>query len=243
MRVLLTGAAGFIGGAIRRTLAEAGHDLVLVDVLLPQAHRVPPSVEGLHVLDVRDAADWADLLDGVDAVCHQAALVGAGTTVSDLPAYAAHNDLGTAALLAAMADRERAPPGAGLLDGGLRRGPVRLSRARRRRSPATVGRGAGRRRLRQPLPVVRPRAGLGAGRRVGAARPAQLLRRRQGRPGALHVRVGQAGRLGGGRAEVPQRVRAGHAPRHAVLRCRRDLPLLAGARRGAAGLRGRGAGT
>ena len=105
MRVLLTGAAGFIGGAIRRTLAEAGHELVLVDVLLPQAHRVPPSVEGLHVLDVRDAADWADLLAGVDVVCHQAALVGAGTTVSDLPAYAAHNDLGTAALLAAMADR------------------------------------------------------------------------------------------------------------------------------------------
>ena len=105
MRVLLTGAAGFIGGAVRRTLAEAGHDLVLVDVLLPQAHRVPPTVEGLHVLDVRDAADWADLLDGVDVVCHQAALVGAGTTVSDLPAYAAHNDLGTAALLAAMAAR------------------------------------------------------------------------------------------------------------------------------------------
>ena len=106
VRVLLTGAAGFIGGAIRRTLAAAGHDLVLVDVLLPQAHRVPPSVEGLHVLDVRDAAESADLLDGVDVVCHQAALVGAGTTVSDLPAYAAHNDLGTAALLAAMAARD-----------------------------------------------------------------------------------------------------------------------------------------
>jgi len=38
-------------------------------------------------------------------VSHQAALVGAGVTVADLPAYAAHNDLGTAALLAAMAER------------------------------------------------------------------------------------------------------------------------------------------
>jgi len=38
----------------------------------------------------------------VDAVCHQAAVVGAGVTVADLPAYAGHNDLGTAALLAAM---------------------------------------------------------------------------------------------------------------------------------------------
>ena len=75
-------------------------------MLLPQAHRVPPVVDGLHVLDVRDAADWADLLDGIDVVCHQAALVGAGTTVADLPEYAAHNDLGTAALLAAMSARD-----------------------------------------------------------------------------------------------------------------------------------------
>jgi dTDP-L-rhamnose 4-epimerase len=105
MRVLLTGAAGFIGTAIGRQLAEAGHEVVPVDVVLPQAHRVDPGVPGLHRLDVRDAGEWADLLDGVDAVCHQAALVGAGTTVADLPTYAAHNDLGTAALLAAMAER------------------------------------------------------------------------------------------------------------------------------------------
>ena len=35
-------------------------------------------------------------------MCHQAALVGAGVRVADLPDYASHNDLGTAALLAAM---------------------------------------------------------------------------------------------------------------------------------------------
>jgi dTDP-L-rhamnose 4-epimerase len=103
VRVLLTGAAGFIGSAVWRTLDAAGHEVLPVDVLLPQAHRVPPDVPGLHRLDVRDAADWGELLDGVDVVCHQAALVGAGTSVADLPAYAAHNDLGTAALLAAMA--------------------------------------------------------------------------------------------------------------------------------------------
>jgi dTDP-L-rhamnose 4-epimerase len=105
VRILLTGAAGFIGGVVRRALEAEGHELVLVDALLPQAHRVPPAVDGLHRLDVRDAADWADLLDRVDVVCHQAALVGAGTTVADLPEYAAHNDLGTAALLAAMSAR------------------------------------------------------------------------------------------------------------------------------------------
>jgi dTDP-L-rhamnose 4-epimerase len=105
MRVLLTGAAGFIGGAVDAEFTAAGHDVVRVDALLPQAHSVRPEVEDLHELDVRDAGQWADLLDGLDLVCHQAALVGAGVTVADLPAYAAHNDLGTAALLAAMADR------------------------------------------------------------------------------------------------------------------------------------------
>jgi len=102
VRVLLTGAAGFIGSAIAETLAAAGDEVVPVDVMLPQAHGATEPPPGIHRLDVRDAADWVDLLRGVDVVCHQAAVVGAGVTVADLPAYAAHNDLGTAALLAAM---------------------------------------------------------------------------------------------------------------------------------------------
>jgi dTDP-L-rhamnose 4-epimerase len=36
-------------------------------------------------------------------VCHQAAVVGAGVDALDAPAFASHNDLGTAVLLAAMA--------------------------------------------------------------------------------------------------------------------------------------------
>ncbi|SEC18899.1 dTDP-L-rhamnose 4-epimerase [Nocardioides exalbidus] len=106
MRVLLTGAAGFIGTAIGRRLAEAGHEVVGVDLMLASAHGSSTPPDGVHQLDVRDAGspEWADLLGGVDAVCHQAALVGAGVRVGDLPAYASHNDVGTTALLAAMHD-------------------------------------------------------------------------------------------------------------------------------------------
>ncbi|MDT9591743.1 NAD-dependent epimerase/dehydratase family protein [Nocardioides zeae] len=103
MRVVLTGAAGFIGGAVATALTEAGYEVVGVDVMLPQAHGddapLPPDV---LLRDVRDADAWTDLLRGADAVCHQAAVVGAGVKVADLPEYASHNDLGTAVLLAAM---------------------------------------------------------------------------------------------------------------------------------------------
>lgn len=102
--MLVTGSAGFIGGAVCDALRARGDEVVGVDVMLPLAHGDVAAPEGTHRLDVRDAAGWRDLLDGVDAVCHQAAVVGAGVRVGDLPEYAAHNDLGTAALLAAMHD-------------------------------------------------------------------------------------------------------------------------------------------
>jgi dTDP-L-rhamnose 4-epimerase len=106
VRILLTGAAGFIGTAIDEQLSARGDEVVRVDALIPEAHG-PGAEPGpdMRRLDVRDAAQWSELLDGVDVVCHQAAMVGAGVTVADLPLYAGHNDLGTAALLAAMHGR------------------------------------------------------------------------------------------------------------------------------------------
>ncbi|MDZ4264521.1 MAG: NAD-dependent epimerase/dehydratase family protein [Mycobacterium sp.] len=103
MRVLLTGAAGFIGTRICARLADAGHDVVAVDTMLSAAHgedaELPADVQRV---DIRDAAALAAVLGGVDVVCHQAAMVGAGVNAADSPAYASHNDLGTAVLLAEM---------------------------------------------------------------------------------------------------------------------------------------------
>jgi dTDP-L-rhamnose 4-epimerase len=53
-------------------------------------------------VDIRDADALAPLLDGIDVVCHQAAMVGAGVNAADAPEYGSHNDFGTAVLLAQM---------------------------------------------------------------------------------------------------------------------------------------------
>ncbi|CAM3863817.1 NAD-dependent epimerase/dehydratase family protein [Tsukamurella ocularis] len=104
MRILLTGAAGFIGSHVADLLTEGiGHEVVGIDGMLPQAHgtvEVPAGVERLNLLD---PAGLDEVLRGVDVVCHQAAAVGAGVDAADAPLFAANNDLGTAELLAAMA--------------------------------------------------------------------------------------------------------------------------------------------
>ncbi|WP_328887978.1 NAD-dependent epimerase/dehydratase family protein [Streptomyces sp. NBC_00316] len=105
MRVLLTGGAGFIGGHIAEALARRGHEVVVFDALLESAHGPGARAgrEGLVVADVRDRGAVADALRGVDAVCHQAAMVGLGKDFADAPEYVGCNDLGTAVLLAEMA--------------------------------------------------------------------------------------------------------------------------------------------
>ncbi|MET8945817.1 NAD-dependent epimerase/dehydratase family protein [Streptomyces sp. NPDC004542] len=107
MLILVTGGAGFIGSHIASALTAAGHEVRVLDALLPAAHRtaprIPEGVDWRHA-DVRDAEAVADALRGVDAVCHQAAMVGLGKDFADAPDYVGCNDLGTAVLLAGMAE-------------------------------------------------------------------------------------------------------------------------------------------
>jgi dTDP-L-rhamnose 4-epimerase len=104
--VLVTGGAGFIGSHVTAALIRTGHEVTVLDVGHPAAHRTPPdTVAGVPVIraDLRDAPAVAAALRGVDAVVHQAAMVGLGVDLDDLPAYVGCNDLGTAVLLAEMA--------------------------------------------------------------------------------------------------------------------------------------------
>lgn len=74
MRILLTGAAGFIGSHIRRTLQDSGHEVVAIDLVLAAAHgRGAEPPDGVDLVDVRDPEALDARLVGVDAVCHQAA--------------------------------------------------------------------------------------------------------------------------------------------------------------------------
>jgi dTDP-L-rhamnose 4-epimerase len=98
VRVLVTGGAGFIGSAVVDLLVTEGHDVVVLD------ERDAPRVEGVEHLvgDIRDAEAVRLALRGVDAVSHQAAMVGLGVDFDDVESYVSRNDLGTAVLLREM---------------------------------------------------------------------------------------------------------------------------------------------
>jgi farnesol dehydrogenase len=74
MRVLLTGATGFLGRAVARRLAARGHAL---RVLARPTSRLEGLPEGVEVAagDVTDALSLTSAASGCDAVLHAAALV------------------------------------------------------------------------------------------------------------------------------------------------------------------------
>jgi dTDP-L-rhamnose 4-epimerase len=109
LRILVTGGAGFIGSAVVDALVADGHDVRVLDWLHPAAHRDKPSylndAATYQWADVRDLGAVADAVESIDAVSHQAAMVGLGVDFGDVADYASHNDLGTAVLLRALHDR------------------------------------------------------------------------------------------------------------------------------------------
>ena len=107
--ILVTGGCGFIGSHIVDALVERGETVRVLDLLHPLAHdREPaylnPAAEYVRG-DVQDSELVARCLDGVDAVSHQAAMVGLGLDFGDVVDYVRTNDVGTATLLRELAHR------------------------------------------------------------------------------------------------------------------------------------------
>jgi nucleoside-diphosphate-sugar epimerase len=100
MRVLVTGASGFVGRAVVTALADAGRAVSAGVRRRPQ----PPFPAGVEVVqhpDLSQSFDWTRLLEGVDQVVH---LAGIAHTGGVMPAhYDRINRLATAELAAAAA--------------------------------------------------------------------------------------------------------------------------------------------
>jgi dTDP-L-rhamnose 4-epimerase len=96
-RLLITGGAGFIGSHIVEAALDAGLEPMVLDLRTPH-------VDVEHVVgDIRDADLVERAVGDVELVSHHAAMVGLGVALDDMPSYVAHNDLGTAVLLRALA--------------------------------------------------------------------------------------------------------------------------------------------
>jgi dTDP-L-rhamnose 4-epimerase len=107
VKILVTGGAGFIGRCVVDELVAAGHQVRVLDVMLPDTHAdpIPPVFpDGVEFVrgDVRDEATVERALRGVELVSHHAAVVGRGKEILDAPHHVSCNDLGTAVLVAAM---------------------------------------------------------------------------------------------------------------------------------------------
>ncbi len=79
-KVLVTGAAGYVGSVLVRQLLRAGYEVVGVDLLCFGGESLLGVINDpgfhLHVGDLRDPAVQEEALRGVDAVVHLAAIVG-----------------------------------------------------------------------------------------------------------------------------------------------------------------------
>jgi dTDP-L-rhamnose 4-epimerase len=108
-KILVTGGAGFIGSFLVDALIRQGYRVVVFDNLEPQVHngRIPPYLhpEAEFVCgDIRDYDAVKKVTKDVEAVFHEAAMVGVGQSMFQVKKYVDVNSAGTANLLDVLAN-------------------------------------------------------------------------------------------------------------------------------------------
>ncbi|QPQ55418.1 NAD-dependent epimerase/dehydratase family protein [Allosphingosinicella flava] len=108
--VLITGGAGFIGSHLADTLLDRGFEVTILDCLLPQVHGdaevdadgwptyLNPAVRRIRG-DILDDGVFEAALGGVTHLCHLAASVGVGQSMTNIVDYTRNNALGAAVIL------------------------------------------------------------------------------------------------------------------------------------------------
>lgn len=110
-KILVTGGAGFIGSHLVDQLILKGYDVTILDNLTPQVHgeKVPTYLNKKAKFikgDVTNTQDIKKALEGIEAVYHEAAVVGVGQSMYEIENYTLNNSLGTAKLLDFLANNK-----------------------------------------------------------------------------------------------------------------------------------------
>ena len=117
MKILVTGAAGFIGSHLTDSLTQAGHQVLALDALVPELYAksikernwaeldllTPPPSKIFH--DLRNSLN-PKLLEGVEYVFHLAAIPGLSLSWDNPKLYIDSNLLATSNLIQACSEIE-----------------------------------------------------------------------------------------------------------------------------------------
>ena len=102
MKILVTGGAGFIGSHIVDQLVQKGHETLVLDNLEPQVHKSKPDYlnpKARYIFEDILDANLSKLLEGVEVVFHEAAMVGVGQSMYQVNRYMQVNTMGTSRLI------------------------------------------------------------------------------------------------------------------------------------------------